>query len=350
MYPLLFRTVLSRMDPETAHHAAMTVIRMLGLAAFAWAPRALTRPAPELRTAALGLDFESPFGVAAGFDKDVRGAQGLWALGFGHVEVGTVTAIPQEGNPRPRLFRLIPDRAVVNRMGFNNGGVDAAAARLRRLRRCRKRAVLGVNIGKSRVVDVADATADYVRSASLLAPLADYLVVNVSSPNTPGLRGLQAAETLRPLLVAVRDAAGATPLLVKIAPDLPDDEVEGIARLAVDARLAGIIATNTTISRDGLVTDAAVVEAAGAGGLSGAPLRQRALDVLRLVRTAVPADFCVVSVGGVETAADVAERLDAGATLVQGYTAFLYRGPLWARQINRGLAVRGQVRRGAAPA
>ncbi|GAA1932587.1 quinone-dependent dihydroorotate dehydrogenase [Microbacterium aoyamense] len=337
MYPLLFRVVLSRMDPESAHHAAMTVIRILGLPAFAWAARAIAKPDRSLETTALGLTFPSPFGVAAGFDKDVKGAQGLWALGFGHVEVGTLTAIPQDGNPRPRLFRLIPDRAVVNRMGFNNRGADAAAARLRPLRARDNRAVIGVNIGKSRVVDVADATADYVRSASLLAPLADYLVVNVSSPNTPGLRGLQAVETLRPLLDAVRAAAGATPLLVKIAPDLADDEVQGIARLAVDAGLAGIIATNTTISRAGLRTDPAVIDAAGEGGLSGAPLKARALEVLALVRAVVPPEFCVISAGGVETAADVQERMDAGATLVQGYTAFLYRGPLWARQINRGL-------------
>jgi len=341
MYPLLFRTVLSRMDPESAHHAAMAVIRILGVPPFSWVARAITRPAPELATTALGLAFDSPFGVAAGFDKDVKGAAGLHALGFGHVEVGTVTAIPQDGNPRPRLFRLIPDRAVINRMGFNNHGAEAAATRLRRLRKRSRRTVLGVNIGKSRVVDVADATADYVRSATLLAPLADYLVVNVSSPNTPGLRGLQAAETLRPLLDAVHEAAGATPLLVKIAPDLPDDEIVAIARLAVDAGLAGIIATNTTISRDGLVTDPATIAGAGDGGLSGAPLKARALDVLRLLRETVPADFGVISVGGVETAADVQERLDAGATLVQGYTAFLYRGPLWARQINRGLARRG---------
>lgn len=338
MYPLLFRTVLSRMDPETAHHAAMVVIRMLGVPPFSWAARALTKPAPGLMTSALGLRFDSPFGVAAGFDKDVRGAKGLRALGFGHVEVGTLTAIPQEGNPRPRLFRLIPDRAVVNRMGFNNRGADAAAERLARLRRRASAGMIGVNIGKSRVVDVADATADYVRSATLLAPLADYLVVNVSSPNTPGLRGLQAVETLRPLLAAVREAAGSTPLLVKIAPDLADDEVTAVARLAVDLGLAGLIATNTTISREGLTTDPAVIAAAGDGGLSGAPLKARALEVLRLIRETVPSpEFCVISVGGVETAADVRERLDAGATLVQGYTAFLYRGPLWARQINRGL-------------
>ncbi|MBD7958029.1 quinone-dependent dihydroorotate dehydrogenase [Microbacterium sp. Sa4CUA7] len=338
MYPFLFRTVLTRMDPETAHHAAMLVIRGLGVRPLAPLVRRFTRPDPSLRTRALGLTFDSPFGVAAGFDKDVTGVAGLGALGFGHVEVGTLTAIPQDGNPRPRLFRLVRDRAVINRMGFNNRGAAAAAERLRTARRRATRPVVGVNIGKSRVVDVAEATADYVTSTRLLAPLADYLVVNVSSPNTPGLRGLQAVETLRPLLEAVRDAAGATPLLVKIAPDLADDEIEAVARLAVDVGLAGIVATNTTISRDALVTDAAVVADAGAGGMSGAPLKERSLAVLRIVRAVVPAEFCVVSAGGVETAADVRERLDAGANLVQGYTGFLYRGPLWARQINRGLA------------
>jgi dihydroorotate dehydrogenase len=340
MYPLFFRTVLSRLDPEFAHHAAMLVIRIAGVPPFSWAARALTAPAPELRTEALGLSFPSPFGVAAGFDKNVVGVKGLAALGFGHVEIGTVTAVPQPGNDKPRLFRLIPDRAVVNRMGFNNAGAQAAARRLHTLRRRNRDVIIGVNIGKSRVVEVADATADYVRSAALLAPLADYLVVNVSSPNTPGLRGLQAVETLRPLLAAVKDAAGRTPLLVKIAPDLSDDEVIAVALLAVDLGLAGLIATNTTISRDGLATDPAVVAAAGAGGLSGAPLKQRSLAVLKLVRSTVPEGFAVVSVGGVETAADVQERLDAGADLVQGYTAFLYRGPLWGRQINRGLAAR----------
>jgi len=337
MYPLLFRHVLSRFDPEFAHHAAMAVIRVLGVPPFSWATRALTAPSPEQKVHALGLTFPSPFGVAAGFDKNVVGVRGLDALGFGHIEVGTVTAIPQDGNPKPRLFRLVPDRAVVNRMGFNNNGAEAAEARLRRLRRRAPRAVIGVNIGKSRVVAVEDAIADYVASATRLAPLADYLAVNVSSPNTPGLRGLQAVETLAPLLRAVKEAAGSTPLLVKIAPDLPDDEIAAIARLAVDEGLAGIIAHNTTISREGLRTDPSVVEAAGAGGLSGAPLKERSLEVLAVVKAAVPADFCVIAVGGVETADDVQKRLDAGATLVQGYTAFLYRGPFWARQINRGL-------------
>ena len=339
MYPLLFRAVLSRFDPEFAHHAGMAVIRLLGVPPFSWATRALTRPDPSLRVEALGMTFPSPFGIAAGFDKNAVGVRGLAALGFGHVEIGTVTAIPQEGNPRPRLFRLIADRAVINRMGFNNEGADAAARRLAKLRRGAPDAVIGVNIGKSRVVAVEDATADYVASATAVAPLADYLAVNVSSPNTPGLRGLQAVETLAPLLRAVRAAAGETPLLVKIAPDLTDEEIGAIAKLAVAEGLAGIIAHNTTVSRDGLQTPDAEVEAAGAGGLSGAPLKERSLQVLRVVRDAVPEDFCVIAVGGVETAQDVQERLAAGATLVQGYTAFLYRGPLWGRAINRGLVV-----------
>lgn len=338
MYPFLFRTFFARMDPERAHHLVVPVIRAFGVWPLAPVVRAITRPDASLRTHALGLEFDSPFGVAAGFDKNAVMTEGLHALGFGHVEIGTVTAVAQDGNPKPRLYRLVEDRALINRMGFNNAGAEGAAARLARSRRRRGRAVLGANIGKSRIVDVDEAPADYVTSTRLVAPVADYVVVNVSSPNTPGLRGLQAVETLRPLLEAVRDAAASTPLLVKIAPDLADDEIEAIARLAVDVGLAGIVATNTTIAREPLSTPADVVEAMGAGGLSGAPLRERAVAVLRTVRSVVPAEFCVVSAGGVETADDVRERLAAGADLVQGYTAFIYRGPFWARQINRALA------------
>jgi dihydroorotate dehydrogenase len=337
VYRFLFTHVLAKLDPERAHHLAFDVIRALPSTGLGSVIRRWTAPRTDQSVEALGLRFETPFGVAAGFDKDGKGVLGLGLLGFGHVEVGTITAIPQAGNPKPRLFRLVPDRAVINRMGFNNEGAASAAPRLARTARVARRPVLGVNIGKSRVVDVADATADYVSSATLLAPTADYLVVNVSSPNTPGLRGLQELEQLSPLLDAVRAAAGTTPLLVKIAPDLTDAEVDRIAQLVVDLGLDGIIATNTTISRDGLETDPETVEAAGAGGLSGAPLADRSIAVLRRIRAVVPPELCVISVGGVETAADVQERLDAGATLVQGYTAFLYRGPLWARQINRGL-------------
>lgn len=337
MYRTLFSLVLSRLDPERAHHLAFVVIRALALPGIGTLARRFTRPRADLSVRTLGLTFDTPFGVAAGFDKDGKAVLGLGRLGFGHVEVGTVTAIPQPGNEKPRLFRLIPDRAVINRMGFNNGGAASAARRLRTVAARPHRPVLGVNIGKSRVVAVEDATDDYLSSARAVAPIADYLVVNVSSPNTPGLRGLQQLDMLAPLLEAVKGAAGSVPLLVKIAPDLTDEQVTRIAELVVRLGLDGIIATNTTLSRENLATDPAVVEAAGAGGLSGAPLAARSLEVLRLIRAVVPAELCVISVGGVETAADVAERLEAGATLVQGYTAFLYRGPLWAREINRGL-------------
>ncbi|TFC96678.1 MULTISPECIES: quinone-dependent dihydroorotate dehydrogenase [Cryobacterium] len=337
MYPLVFRFVLTCLDPERAHHLAFTVIRALPTLGVGRLVNRFMRPRTDLSVHTLGLRFESPFGVAAGFDKDGGAVIGLGQLGFGHVEVGTITAVAQPGNPRPRLFRLVRDRAVINRMGFNNAGARAARVRLAGVRAVTGRPVLGINIGKSRVTAVEDATSDYLMSAALLAPLADYLVVNVSSPNTPGLRGLQEIDQLAPLLRAVQAEAGSTPLLVKIAPDLADDEVTRIAALVVELGLDGIIATNTTISRAGLATDAATVLAAGAGGLSGAPLRDRSLAVLRLIRARVPRDLCVISVGGVETAEHVAERLAAGATLVQGYTGFLYRGPLWARQINRGL-------------
>lgn len=338
-YPVLFDTVLRRMDPETAHHLAFRVIQA---APFAGAlVRRLCAPDPRLRVRALGLVFPSPFGLAAGFDKNAAGIIGLGELGFGHVEVGTLTRHAQPGNPKPRMFRLIGDRGLINRMGFNNGGAAAAVPRVERARLSRRRPVIGVNIGKSRVTEVEHATADYVWSAQRLAPIADYLAVNVSSPNTPGLRGLQELDLLRPLLSAVKDAAGETPLLVKIAPDMDDEQLDGIVALALDLGLDGIIATNTTVSRAGLTAADAEVEAMGAGGLSGRPLRQRSLEVLRRIRATAPADFCVVSVGGVETAADVLERLDAGATLVQGFTAFIYEGPFWARDINRGLVAAG---------
>lgn len=338
MYEFFFTKVLSRIDPERAHHLAFTVIRLLPTLGVGAVVRRFTAPEPSLAVNALGLTFASPFGLAAGFDKDGKAVQGLHQLGFGHVEVGTITAVAQPGNPKPRLFRLIPDRAVINRMGFNNGGASAAASRLAREATKRTRPIIGINVGKSRVVDVDNAIADYVTSIRLLKASADYLVVNVSSPNTPGLRGLQELEKLTPLLQAVVTEAGSVPVLVKIAPDLTDEEVRRIATLAVTLGLEGIIATNTTLSRESLITAPEIVESAGAGGLSGAPLAARSLAVLAIIRECVPADFCVISVGGVETAQDVADRLAHGATLVQGYTAFLYRGPLWARSINRGLA------------
>lgn len=339
LYSLLFNAVLRRMDPEAAHHLAFRVIR--ATPALGPIARAITAPHRSLRVQALGLTFPSPFGIAAGFDKNAEGIRGLGALGFGHVEVGTLTRHAQPGNPAPRLFRLIQDHALINRMGFNNGGSAAAVPRIERARLSAHCPVVGVNIGKSRVTEVADAVDDYVWSAKRLAPIADYLAVNVSSPNTPGLRGLQELDQLKPLLAAIKAASGDTPVLVKIAPDMADEQIDGIVSLALDLGLQGLIATNTTVDRGGLATPEHEVEAMGAGGLSGTPLKDRSLEVLRRVRLTAPEDFCVISVGGVATAADVLARLEAGATLVQGYTAFLYEGPMWARAINRGLRAAG---------
>ena len=356
-YDALFRRVLTRIDPERAHRLGFRAIR-----AGRGASRVVVRT-PAMPVQAMGLSFRNPVGLAAGFDKNAVGIDALAALGFGFVEVGTVTALPQPGNPRPRLFRLPADHAVVNRMGFNNDGAEVVTARLaarsRRLeRRDRRnqgklsyvdagagRTVLGINIGKSKVVpeeDQAAVLADYATSARLLAPYADYLVVNVSSPNTPGLRSLQAVDRLAPLIDEVRRVADdaalrPVPLCVKIAPDLADEDVLAVGELARDRGLEGLIATNTTISRDGLRSTPEQVEAAGAGGLSGPVLRRRSVEVLRLLRSQDP-DVTLISVGGISSGRDVADRLKAGATLVQAYTGFVYGGPLWPRRVVREIA------------
>jgi dihydroorotate dehydrogenase len=342
MYRLLF-SIFSRCVPaEMAHHLGFGLTRLVAAAPGLGAllRRWLAPRDPVLRVRALGFDLPGPLGLAAGFDKDALAPDALGALGFAFVEIGTVTAQSQPGNKPPRLFRLIADRALVNRMGFNNAGAAAAAGRLR----ARGREVpVGVNIGKTKAVAERDAVSDYVASARLLAEVAGYLVVNVSSPNTPGLRNLQAVEHLRPLLLGVRAAleqngTRRVPLLVKIAPDLADEEIDAVADLALELGLDGIVATNTTTCRDGLRTSAAEVEAIGPGGLSGAPLKDRSLAVLRRLHARVGDRLILVGVGGIETAEDAWARIQAGATLVQAYTGFIYGGPLWPRRIHRGLA------------
>ncbi|MER5318236.1 quinone-dependent dihydroorotate dehydrogenase [Streptosporangium roseum] len=337
MYRFVFTQLLSRIDPEDAHHLTVGALRLLSVTPVVkrLVHRRLAPRDPALRVQAFGVHFPGPFGLAAGFDKDAGCVEAMSALGFSHVEVGTITAHAQPGNARPRLFRLVKDRAIINRMGFNNAGASAAARALGRPRGVP--AVVGVNIGKTKVVPEAEAVHDYVAGAKELAPLADYLVVNVSSPNTPGLRNLQAVELLRPLLQGVKEVADSTPrrtpLLVKIAPDLADDDVDAVADLALELGLDGIIATNTTISREG-------VSSTETGGLSGRPLKARSLEVLRRLRARVGDRLVLVSVGGVENVDDVWERLLAGATLVQGYSALIYEGPLWAHRIHRGLSRR----------
>jgi len=297
---------------------------------------------PLLRIRALGLDLSSPLGLAAGLDKDAEAFEALGALGFAFVEIGTVTALAQPGNARPRLFRLPIDRALINRMGFNNHGAQAAHARLAKPRTT----LVGVNIGRSKLTPNEAAVADYVQSAERLAPHADYMVINVSSPNTPSLRDLQAVEQLRPLIVGVQAAVRRVapsrnvPLLLKVAPDLADADVDAIADLALELKVDGIIATNTTLSRDGLLSSASDIEGCGAGGLSGAPLKERSMAVLRRLRAKVGDKLVLVAVGGIETGEDAWQRILAGATLVQVYSALIYAGPSLPRRIRRELADR----------
>ncbi len=337
MYGLLFRRVITRINPERAHHLSVGAYR------YAWPLVRLVRllrvfppPRPDAAVEAMGIRFSAPLGLAAGMDKEAVAVRGLVATGFSFVEIGTVTAQPQPGNPAPRSWRELDVRGLRNRMGFNNAGADAIARRLRSLRRTRlgRSAVVGVNIGKTKVTAPEDAAADYAYSARALAPYADFLVVNVSSPNTPGLRDLQSTEALRPILEAVRAAAdGATlpggrrvPLLVKIAPDLADEDVDAVADLAVDLGLDGIVAVNTTVRHD-----------RGPGGLSGPPLRERALEVIARLRARVGPEMCLMGVGGISTVEDARAMLAAGANLIQAYTGFVYGGPAWPARVNRAL-------------
>ena len=323
------------MDAERAHHLVMAAIRFAGLIGLTKLSR--VRATGRGSVQAFGLHFDAPFGLAAGFDKNAVAIKALGELGFSHIEIGTVTAIAQDGNEKPRLFRLIADRALINRMGFNNQGAQVIAQRLEKLRakNLKNLPVIGVNIGKSKVVDVDNAVDDYRQSAKLLAPHADYLAVNVSSPNTPGLRSLQSVEALEPILKAVIQESLGKPVLVKIAPDLANEDIAAVADLAIDLGLAGVIATNTTIGRENLKTDPEKVAQFGAGGLSGAPLKDRSLEVLRLLHARMNGKAAIISVGGIETPEEAAERIANGATLVQGYSGWIYSGPLWARRINK---------------
>lgn len=344
LYPRFYRLLLKLMfliPPERIHRLMARLISVVGRIGplRTLTARVLVTNDPVLRSRVFGIDFPAPLGLAAGFDKNAEAVDAWGALGFGYAEVGTVTGAAQPGNPAPRLFRLPDDRALINRMGFNNHGAGAAANLLRQRKVTTAMVPIGANIGKTKTVAAENAIDDYLISARLLGPLADFLVVNVSSPNTPGLRDLQAVESLRPLLDAVQEEVD-IPVLVKIAPDLVDDDIDQIADMAVELGLAGIVCTNTTISRDGLATDDALVAEYGAGGLSGAPLADRSLEVLRRLHTRVGDSLVLISVGGIETVDQAWERICAGASLIQGYTGFIYGGPLWAKQIHQGIAER----------
>ena len=346
IYRSLLRPILFRLPPETIHELALNSLRFfLGSPTTRKyiAQRNTLSPFGKLQR--LGLTFANPLGLAAGFDKNGTAAQALAALGFGFIEVGSVTSEPQPGNPRPRLFRLPRDRALINRAGFNNCGAAQLAANVRRWR---PECILGVNVGKSRNVLIADAIPDYVASFEAIYGIADYIAINVSSPNTPKLRELQQPEMLTELLKSLQQRNDELakrnslrqpkPLLLKIAPDLSDSEVESIVDIATRLKITGLIATNTTISRYGLQTPSAEVEACGEGGLSGAPLRGRSNEVIALIYRLTRGEMPIIGVGGVFTAEDAWEKICAGASLIQLYTGFIYEGPGVARRINEGLA------------
>lgn len=324
LFPLL-RPAIYAIDAERAHRLTIAALKSVPVGG-----RPVTDPA--LRTSVAGLSFPNPVGLAAGFDKDAEVPRQMLGLGFGFVEVGTLTPLPQAGNQKPRLFRLVEDRAVINRMGFNNGGQAAALDRLAAFRE--RAGPVGVNIGANK--DAADRIADYANGVRLMGRVADYLTINISSPNTPGLRALQSAAALTELLAGVREATGGLgpPIFLKVAPDLEPDEIDAIARVAADGGVSALIVANTTISRPALASRLG----AEAGGLSGAPLRSLAAARLADFRRATGGALPLVAAGGIATADEAYSRIRAGASLVQLYSALVYEGPGLARQIATGLA------------
>ena len=330
IYRSLVRPLLFRLPAETVHELALHSLSLVPASLLA---RRISNPALEIKR--FGLSFRNPVGLAAGFDKNGVALKPLAALGFGFIEAGTVTYHPQPGNPRPRLFRLREDQALINRAGFNNEG---AAAFAEHVTRSRPDCVLGVSIGKSKITPLERATEDYLASFDLVYEVADYIAVNVSSPNTPQLRELQQAEQLSSLLSALRARGRDVPLLVKLSPDLERRDLEMIVEVIERHHIDGIIATNTTVSRENLRTDAKRVAACGEGGLSGRPLKHSATKMIAELYDLTGGRIPLIGVGGIFTAEDAWEKISAGASLVQLYTGFIYQGPGVARQINEGLA------------
>lgn len=340
MYNLV-KPLFFSLDPETAHHTVSG-----GLQSFCrlWGGKQLLKAVyrfdhPGLEREVFGLKFPNPVGLAAGFDKNAAYVEEMAALGFGFIEIGTVTPRPQPGNDRPRLFRLVADEALINRMGFNNQGVDVAADRLRRLKN-RQHVVIGGNIGKNKLTPNEEAVSDYIKCFDTLLDVVDYFVVNVSSPNTPGLRDLQEKEPLMHILSTLqqRNRKGdfSRPILLKIAPDLSDSQLDDIIDIVRETGIAGVIATNTTISRDGLHSRPALT--AETGGLSGKPLAKRATEIIRYLAQKSGDAFPIIGVGGIHHPEDAIEKLNAGASLVQLYTGFIYEGPALVKRICKKIA------------
>ena len=334
MYKLL-RPFLFLLSPERAHRVTFSMLEIAAKVPGILALVGGKKPPQNAAVEVMGLRFPGPVGLAAGMDKDAKHVDALTALGFGHIEIGTVTPVAQPGNDRPRLFRLPVDRALINRMGFNNGGVHAAAERLKQRK---QGTIVGGNIGKNKATPNERAVDDYIACFDALHPVVDYFVVNVSSPNTPGLRELQEKGPLLELLSTLQARASSKPILLKIAPDLTDAQLDDVCAVVKESGIAGVIATNTTISREGLLTTKAEVDAMGMGGLSGAPVRERSTEVLRYLRARLPKPLVIIGVGGVDSAAAAMEKIEAGADLVQLYTGLIYEGPALIARINRMFA------------
>jgi dihydroorotate dehydrogenase len=341
MYRFLIRPVLFLFDPEAVHHFTFRFLKLvLAVPGVKSLVSALYRQqSPTLKQKLFGLEFENPVGLAAGFDKDAKLIDELAALGFGFIEIGTLTPKSQPGNDKPRLFRLPADEAIINRMGFNNEGVEAAVTRLRNRK---SKVIVGGNIGKNKITPNEDAFSDYAQCLKTLDPYVDYFVVNVSSPNTPGLRELQEKEPLQKLMSDVKalslQQSKPKPVLLKIAPDLTNEQLNDIIDILKSTKADGVIATNTTISRANLKASNSELEKIGNGGLSGKPLTARSNEVIKYLRAGLGQEFPIIGVGGIMTGQDALEKIEAGANLVQLYTGFIYSGPSLIKEINRSIA------------
>ena len=340
MYKLLIKPIFFLFSPETIHHIIFAMVKFsarISLNMWVW-NKLFCLEDERLKREVFGLTFDNPVGLAAGFDKDAKLYNELAAFGFGFIEIGTLTPKGQPGNPIPRLFRLPQDEALINRMGFNNGGVEEAVERLKKRN---TQIMIGGNIGKNKVTPNEEATKDYEICFEALFPYVDYFVVNVSSPNTPGLRELQDKEPLTKLLMRLQELNVAKekrkPILLKIAPDLTDAQLDDIIAIVHDSKIDGVIATNTTIDRSMLTTDQKEVEVIGSGGLSGKPVRVRSTEVIRYLSEKSKKAFPIIGVGGIHSAEDAVEKLAAGASLVQVYTGFIYEGPALIKRINKAI-------------
>ena len=340
MYKWLIRPWLFLVDPEKIHHIVFKILKLQSNipGALPMLEKIFGIHHPSLTRKLFGLTFRNPVGLAAGFDKDAKLIDELASLGFGFIEIGTVTPLPQAGNERPRLFRLSEDQALINRMGFNNEGVSAAVERLKKRK---SKIIIGGNIGKNKVTPNENAADDYATCFDILFPYVDYFVVNISSPNTPGLRDLQDKEPLQNLLLHLKQLSStksvSKPMLLKISPDLTEGQLDDIIQILKDTKLDGVVATNTTISREGLKSERSKVEAIGNGGLSGAPLTNRSTEVIKYLRKHLGPKFPIIGVGGIMNAQDALDKIRAGADLVQLYSGFIYEGPGLVKDINNSI-------------